>query len=244
MWGKLQPLSFLILFFTVPSLVLATGATKITITTEGFIPAYLTIQQGEQVTFKNTDQLPHWPASDIHPTHQIYPEFDPNQPIEIGQEWSFNFDRAGTFKFHDHLHPDLVGEITVQGDESSRQIKIAPSLQEKLRIWGYRLYFRLLPEAKQYQLNQTNLIKLVDDLPKLQFWLQVIGPSQVMDKLLKDSGGGSKIDCHQEAHKIGRAAYQIYQAKTFRKGSSDCHSGFYHGAMESFLNEQGTNNLA
>lgn len=76
-------------------------------------PKDLSIKKCTKVVFKNVSSEPHWPASDIHPTHGIYPEFDPREPIESGSEWSFVFDRAGAWKYHDHLNPATRGVIEV-----------------------------------------------------------------------------------------------------------------------------------
>ena len=78
-----------------------------------FVPDALEIRVGDQVTFENHDTEPRWPASNLHPTHGIYPEFDPQEGIPPGGSWSFVFDRAGGWKFHDHLTPTLRGIIEV-----------------------------------------------------------------------------------------------------------------------------------
>lgn len=80
---------------------------------DAFEPNSLTVQKNTKVIFKNEDSKPHWPASDVHPIHSIYPEFDPRQGIESGKEWSFIFDKVGNWRFHDHLSPSLRGEIKV-----------------------------------------------------------------------------------------------------------------------------------
>lgn len=72
---------------------------------EGFISKTLSIKRCTQVTFINTGKEMHWPASDLHPTHSIYPEFDPLEPLEPGESWSFVFDKIGNWKCHDHLTP-------------------------------------------------------------------------------------------------------------------------------------------
>ena len=88
---------------------------KTVIMKEGvFEPETLTIQKCTQVIFKNQDKNAHWPASNLHPTHGIYPEFDPKQPIEAGKEWSFVFDKVGKWKYHDHLSPSTRGVIEVK----------------------------------------------------------------------------------------------------------------------------------
>ena len=86
---------------------------SVTITDNGFEPETIQIEKGTEVIFKNIDNQPHWPASDLHPTHGIYPEFDPTQPIEPGKEWSFVFNKIGVWRYHDHLYPRNKGTITV-----------------------------------------------------------------------------------------------------------------------------------
>ena len=83
-------------------------------TNEGSEPNKLTILRGDTVQFLNQSSDFHWPASDLHPTHGIYPDFDPRQPVAVGEEWSFRFAEVGEWKFHDHLHANEIGTITVQ----------------------------------------------------------------------------------------------------------------------------------
>lgn len=78
-----------------------------------FEPETLTIKKGATVEFKNEDSQARWPASNIHPTHGIYPEFDPKEPVEPGKSWSFKFDKVGSWKYHDHLIPYIRGVIVV-----------------------------------------------------------------------------------------------------------------------------------
>jgi hypothetical protein len=80
---------------------------------DGFSPRDLEIERCTRVTFKNEGTKPHWIASDLHPTHGIYPEFDPLEPIEPGKSWSFVFEKAGNWKYHDHLAPLFRGVISV-----------------------------------------------------------------------------------------------------------------------------------
>lgn len=81
---------------------------------EGYEPSKITIKKGTTVHFKNQGKDDRWPASNIHPTHEIYPEFDPQKPIVPGNEWSFTFDKAGIWYFHDHLSPEITGSIIVE----------------------------------------------------------------------------------------------------------------------------------
>lgn len=80
---------------------------------ESFEPETLTIQKCTKVIFKNQDKVARWPASNLHPTHGIYPEFDPLEPVKAGEDWSFVFDKSGNWKYHDHLFPSIRGVIIV-----------------------------------------------------------------------------------------------------------------------------------
>jgi len=88
-------------------------AVVITRTDAGYEPKEVTVKKGDIVTWKNATSEFHWPASDLHPTHGVYPEFDPLRPIASGEEWSFRFDQAGEWKYHDHIRANKTGVVTV-----------------------------------------------------------------------------------------------------------------------------------
>lgn len=96
------------------SLCLLQNQQTITITKDGFTPGEIVITQCTRVTFENKDNTEHWPASDLHPTHAIYPEFDPKQPVASGSSWSFTFTKAGSWKYHDDIDLKLKGVIQVK----------------------------------------------------------------------------------------------------------------------------------
>ena len=86
---------------------------------KGFEPRSVTVDPGDTVAFENVDDEAHWPASDDHPNHEEYPEFDPRKPVQPITDWSFTFERAGQWKYHDHINPYLTGEVVVR-DEGDR----------------------------------------------------------------------------------------------------------------------------
>lgn len=86
----------------------------IVILADRFEPSNLTITKGQVVTFINRDTDDHWPASDDHPSHQLYPQFDPRRSIKPGESWTFTFNEAGTWDFHDHIYPSMRGKVVVQ----------------------------------------------------------------------------------------------------------------------------------
>jgi len=84
----------------------------ITMSDTGFSPDLIKISKGTKVIFVNTGKNPHWPASDFHPTHGIYPEFDPLKGILPGAQSSFIL-KPGKWHYHDHLSPNFTGTIEV-----------------------------------------------------------------------------------------------------------------------------------
>ena len=88
----------------------------------GFNPASVTVKAGQSVTWINKDAIGHWPASGPHPIHTEYPEtggcssstFDACAGIAPGKSWSFTFNLKGSWKYHDHLNPNLWGMVVVK----------------------------------------------------------------------------------------------------------------------------------
>lgn len=76
----------------------------------------LTIRVGDKVTFVNNDSVTHWPASGIHPSHQICPGFDALKGLAAGESYTHTFTEVKTCPFHDHLNAGnspLRGQIIV-----------------------------------------------------------------------------------------------------------------------------------
>ena len=84
------------------------------ITSMGFSPDVVEINQGDFVVWVNLDGKRHWPATDDHPAHDQYPGFDSKAPLKKGEEWEFQFDRVGEWEYHDHLSPLNVGVVIVR----------------------------------------------------------------------------------------------------------------------------------
>lgn len=220
--------------------VKASGDLTIKVLREGFVPKNLVINNGQTVIFVNEDINSHWPASNIHPTHGIYPEFDPQKAIEPGKSWQFKFEKPGTFRFHDHLYPELTGTIKVTGAGAEAVEKIPGNSRD---IFIKKIFYFFFPFKLKQDLAAVDAIKITGDEENLAFWISLIGGRKFMEELISDSEGGSKIDCHQEAHLAGRIAYSIEGIYAFQKPSYSCHSGFIHGAMESFLQHKGVDNI-
>jgi plastocyanin len=96
--------------------------------TSEFYPQKLEIKYGEAVEWFNNADVDVWVASDSHPDHLNYPGsgiskcgtseqykiFDSCKPLKKGQNYKFYFNEKGTWKYHNHLNPEMKGEIIVE----------------------------------------------------------------------------------------------------------------------------------
>jgi plastocyanin len=113
---------------TTPTTATPTSEVIIKITANGFEPKEVEISKGTKVTWINKQPNPSWPASAVHPTHEVYPGssikkcgtpeqgkiFDACRGLKQGESWSFVFNEVGEWYYHDHLNPSWKGEIVVK----------------------------------------------------------------------------------------------------------------------------------
>ena len=83
-------------------------------TDSGFSPRTITINKGQSVRFVNNSDRLMWVASDFHPTHNIYPEFDADKGVPSGSFYEFKFEKLGTWNYHDHLNASKIGTVIVE----------------------------------------------------------------------------------------------------------------------------------
>lgn len=94
----------------------------VTYTDSGYSSSIIMVKKGETVIFKNQGSKSMWTASAVHPTHRVYPTtggclgstFDACKGVQSGDSWSFKFDIAGTWKYHNHLSPSDIGTVVVE----------------------------------------------------------------------------------------------------------------------------------
>jgi plastocyanin len=97
---------------SVGALILAAAGVAATSTvlikSTGFSPSSLTVNHGDNVTFKNSDRIDHQVVAD---------DGSFASPIlHANQSWTTAaLNTAGTFRYHDGLHPSLSGKLTVKG---------------------------------------------------------------------------------------------------------------------------------
>lgn len=80
---------------------------------DGFSPATLTVPRGTSVIFVNKSGRSVDIASNPHPVHTNLKELRSNT-LQDGASFSFTFDRAGSWGYHDHLRPSVTAKVVVQ----------------------------------------------------------------------------------------------------------------------------------
>ena len=80
-------------------------AAAVSINDTGFTPATIKVTAGTTVTWTNSDKKPHRVASDPYPTNNGLPGFDSNIALNQKDTYSYTFDKAGVFTYHDQLNP-------------------------------------------------------------------------------------------------------------------------------------------
>ncbi|MCW2977745.1 MAG: hypothetical protein JWM06_3026, partial [Actinomycetia bacterium] len=103
------------------ALALAATAGAATISVQikstGFSPSSISIDHGDQVTWKNTDRVDHQVVAD---------DGSFASPIlHAGQSYTATFGRAGTFRYHDSYAARHTGKISVKGPPPSLTLALS-----------------------------------------------------------------------------------------------------------------------
>jgi hypothetical protein len=195
----------------------------ITLTEDGYRPEEVTIEKGDTVVFKTTLNEFFWPASNLHPSHEIYPEFDPQEPVDAKQTWSLTFTKVGTWKYHDHLAPYYTGTITVKEKKKTSDSSKQPS--PSLADCGEGEHQACWEEKVSELLRKEGVGSAFE---------------AIATQYEKDPSFANP--CHDLTHKVGQAAYLLFaQNKEFEISNKTryCSFGFYHGFMETLIRKGG-----
>lgn len=193
----------------------------VTLDADGYSPTELRVDVGDTVVFRTKNDEPFWPASNSHPAHLEYADFDPKQPIEPGDSWSFTFTEPGVYAFHDHIRPAnkgviYVGEVTDPTTEVGFTTCLeTPEISEKITCW----------EA------------FIGDIVQSQ---GITAAFKMFTEVYKADPEFVSYGCHGVAHVIGENAYSLYQKDSDIKLTEDtavCGYGFYHGFIEKLLHD-------
>jgi len=227
------------------------GSVVIHVTDEGFEPGSVEVGAGESVVFENVDDEGHWPASDDHPTHELYPAFDPKKPIQPNTSWSVILDRPGTWKYHDHMNPTLTGEVVVkeaapQGGffssvgaffasayEATVAVLVGEQGESASRSGDGRSSGGDTGERRdaRYEEKKGELLAL----------MKRENPRVALDRLRAEIETDDALSrsCHALVHEIGREAYREYGdvGAAMKYRDEVCNSGYLHGIIETRFSE-------
>lgn len=193
---------------------------EIDYTNDGFKPNILKINFGQKVAFKNLTTTLMWPASDPHPNHTDYPQFDADFDYPNDGVYIFQFEKLGTFGYHNHNKSIDRGFIQVVDPN-----KPVPDI-DKTKLSQRATRDKFLETLKPG--DPASVYKLMDIIQK---------------------HSSIKLDCHDMAHDFGHRAYELYGfsgAMTFNDpgklsnvDTDDiCAGGYMHGILEEvFLNQ-------
>jgi len=79
-------------------------------------PSVIEVSKDTTVTWVNQDSDKHWIASDPHPIHDGLKGFDSQKGLAQGESFQFEFDKVGTFSYHDDLNLSLTGKVIVKSE--------------------------------------------------------------------------------------------------------------------------------
>ena len=239
----IQLILFFLIFVFSPSVFAHSEVKVVEMTQNGFEAQQITVDQNSSVIFINKDTQDRWPASNVHPTHEIYPEFDPKRPIKIGESWVFKPTKVGEWKYHDHMLPHYRGVITVTSEAGTTSIQ-SPSLFENFKTSISNLFtkfknflgsFKKSPKINT--LAHQDFKKLTP--PQQEEELRKISQSQGAAKsweYIKEvfkGEAGSSGNIHDLSHLSG---ILIYDSVGF-EGIKQCSAQFSFGCFHGFLDQ-------
>ncbi|OGE33630.1 hypothetical protein A3C59_00100 [Candidatus Daviesbacteria bacterium RIFCSPHIGHO2_02_FULL_36_13] len=204
---------------------------------DGFEPSQVTVDENSTVLFLNKDKVDRWPASNIHPTHDLYPEFDPTKPIAPGQSWVFIPKNKGQWKYHDHLFPHFRGTLIVvkEKDGPVSEIKDDVGIENfftKIKNLFLNFYGKFSTSFLRLSINSSSLkIKDIEDVKKV---FDVKGSVETWSFFKQTFKGeaGSSGNVHDMAHLIGSLVFEKEGFEGIAICSADYAFGCYHGFLD------------
>ncbi len=240
--------------FLFPIKIFAHSETQIIeMTPDGFKPQEVSVDPNQSVIFLNKDQSSRWPASNTHPTHELYSEFDPKKIIAPGESWVFKPTKKGVWKFHDHLYPHYRGVLSVvseegeqveQGESSPEVSQKNESVVEKVRNFVSNILAKIKNVFNSKSTTQTKIILpnkenfKKSSYEKQEEELRKIGKSQGASKSWEyiqttfKGEGGSTGAIHDLAHLSGLLLYEEKGFENIKNCTSDFAFGCYHGFLD------------
>jgi len=222
--------------------------TVVTITDEGFVPSSIRIPIGATITWINKDRRPSWPASDFHPTHGKYPSkkkgcisslLDACRGIDNNEQYSFTFDKKGTWGIHDHLYPGMT--MTIEVVDNILSAKVSAILDIFLNKDSFDLPplddFRNLDYQKQLAIIK----KASSENPK-KTW-EYLKTIYLKDNQVIATDTSWPDNPHVFAHIVGNGLYNQYGIEAVLVCDLFFAYGCLHGVVERSILQQGIDGI-
>ena len=208
------------------------GEVEIFITDQGFEPDVITIPIHTRVTWTNKGTQEHWPASDFHPTHTMYPSdvsgcigsaLDACRGLKPGERYSFIFDTVGIWGMHDHLYPGLLMTIRATSSQEISHLSVGadevPS-NEFLSLDNHR---------------QKEIIQKKVNADAKEAWDYLKRVFMVNDQIIGNA--------HGFAHLVGNGIYHNLGLEGIVVCDETFAYGCYHGVTEAMLLHAGVSEI-
>jgi hypothetical protein len=185
---------------------------------DGFYPSTLSVPVGSTIVFVNRTDRAFWPASNFHPSHKLYTDFDAKQPLAPGARWSFEFHESGIWRYHDHLNSQQGGTIVVRSSPFDKRESPCDVSSEQMPI---KIQERCWIQQIESVLEDSGIDRAFATFSDLY-----------------ENKAAFSSDCHDVTHLLGEAAFREYvdSGKVIESTkTSYCGYGFYHGFIEGLL---------
>ncbi len=179
---------------------------QVFLTASGFVPDTVMAEVGDTIVFHTNTENDFWPASDAHPSHSAYPDFDPQQLITSNNTWSYTFTEPGRYAYHDHINPLARAVIMVGKTAADCQAEPTDACWQNLILTT---------------LDEEGIAAAFDRLVQL---------SDAEPEFLRDCHSYSHLlgEAAYEQYVAGKEF-------TLTPATALCGYGFYHGFMETLL---------
>lgn len=225
--------------YSLPTLTYAHSSVQvIKMTPNAFAPQEVTVDQNSTIIFTNQDTVGRWPASDLHPTHELYSEFDPKHEIKPGESWNFKPTRVGVWKFHDHSNPHLRGTLTVTAEEGAQTQDPTPNIIESIKNFFAQLLTKVqsfsLPQAKAPEAGEFKKLSSERQFATLTSLAKAQGAESAWKFITQayQGEGGSSGNIHDLAHLAGKLLYEDLGIKGISICTPTFAFGCYHGLLD------------
>lgn len=230
--------SLVLLLFGVASSFAHSATFVIKMTADGFEPSEAEVDTNSTVIFLSQDTKPRWPASNLHPTHELYPEFDPKREIAPGESWAFSPKNAGVWKYHDHLNPHIRGALTVNAEGTTLPTKQPTgNFRERLKT-SFTNFFKKISGLFTTQKDVT-AAEFKKMTPEKQFEsLTALAKKKnpqkswgFLQEVYKGEGGSSG-NIHDLAHLAGKLIFEGEGVSGIGLCTTTFSFGCYHGLLD------------